>query len=150
MIDALEQSACNPEVAIAVAKSLLRILQISSERTVASFKTLNAVPRLLKVACVQAQEHRRSGNIISSEINSAEGNQSQSYQGHDSRETAQSCLTCLETIVELFTEFFSIGDDAKNLVLRNSTTIDCLFDLFWEESLRSHVLKHILELIKVA
>lgn len=149
LLDTLEQSACNPEVAIALSKSLVRVLQISSERTVASFKTLDAVPRLLKVACVQAQELRRSGNVISSEINYVEGIQSRSNQGHDSRETAQSCLSCLETIMELFTEFFSIGEDAKKLVLLNSTSIDCLFDLFWEESLRSRVLKHTLDLIKV-
>lgn len=149
LLDTLEQSACNPEVAIALSKSLLRILQISSERTIASFKTLNAVPRLLKVACVQAQEHRRSGNVISSEIKYVEGIQSRNNQGHDSRETSQSCLTCMEIIMELFTEFFSTGDDAKKLILLNSTSIDCLFDLFWEESLRSRVLRHTLQLIKV-
>lgn len=149
MLDTLEQSACNSEVAVALSKSLLRILQISPERTVASFKTLNAIPRLLKVACVQAQEHRRSGNAISSDINFVEGIQPRSNQGHDSRETAQSCLTCLETIMELFTEFSSKGDDAQKLVLLNPTSIDCLFELFWEESLRSRVLKHTLVLIKV-
>ncbi|KAG6608127.1 BEACH domain-containing protein B, partial [Cucurbita argyrosperma subsp. sororia] len=149
LLDTLEQSACNSEVAVALSKSLLRILQISPERTVASFKTLNAIPRLLKVACVQAQEHRRSGNAISSDINFVEGIQPRSNQGHDSRETAQSCLTCLETIMELFTEFSSKGDDAQKLVLLNPTSIDCLFELFWEESLRSRVLKHTLVLIKI-
>ncbi|XP_050939531.1 BEACH domain-containing protein B isoform X3 [Cucumis melo] len=142
-------SACNPEVVIALSKSLLRILQISSERTVASFKTLNGVPRLLKVACVQAQEHRRYENVILSEINFVGDIQSRSNQGHDSRETGQSYLTCLETIMEVFTEFFSIGDEAKNLVMLSSTSIDCLFDLFWEETLRSRVLKHTLELMKI-
>ena len=149
LLDTLEQSACNPEVVIALSKSLLHILQISSERTVASFKTLNGVPRLLKVACVQAQEHRRYENVISSEINYVGDIQSQTNQGHDSRETGQSYLSCLETIMEVFTEFFSIGDEAKNLVMLSSTSIDCLFDLFWEETLRSHVLKHTLELMKV-
>ncbi|TYK31265.1 BEACH domain-containing protein B isoform X1 [Cucumis melo var. makuwa] len=149
LLDILEQSACNPEVVIALSKSLLRILQISSERTVASFKTLNGVPRLLKVACVQAQEHRRYENVILSEINFVGDIQSRSNQGHDSRETGQSYLTCLETIMEVFTEFFSIGDEAKNLVMLSSTSIDCLFDLFWEETLRSRVLKHTLELMKI-
>jgi len=51
--------------------------------------------------------------------------------------------------MELFTEFLSIADDGRSLVLHSSTCIDCLFDLFWEEGLRSRVLKHILELMKV-
>ncbi|KAK9930220.1 hypothetical protein M0R45_027267 [Rubus argutus] len=60
LLDALEQTACNPEVSSALAKSLLRILQLSVEKTIASFKAVNAFPRVLKVACIQAQESRRS------------------------------------------------------------------------------------------
>ncbi|KAJ0086389.1 hypothetical protein Patl1_08678 [Pistacia atlantica] len=58
LLDALEQSAYNPEIAGVLAKSLLRILQLSAEKTISSFKTLDAVPRVLKVACIQAEESR--------------------------------------------------------------------------------------------
>ncbi|KAL5988451.1 hypothetical protein ACLOJK_036215 [Asimina triloba] len=56
LLDALEQSACNPEIATVLAKSLQRILQLATEQTLASFKTLDASARVLKVACIQAQE----------------------------------------------------------------------------------------------
>lgn len=127
LLDALEQSACNPEVADVLINSLVRILELSPEKTIASFKTLEAVPRVLKVACIQAEESRR----------------------FDSLETAQNWLRCMETSMGLFMKFFSIADDARSLVLHSSACIDCLFDLFWEESLRNHVLKHILDLMKV-
>ncbi|KAH7524781.1 hypothetical protein FEM48_Zijuj06G0155600 [Ziziphus jujuba var. spinosa] len=126
LLDALEQSACNPEVADVLINSLVRILELSPEKTIASFKTLEAVPRVLKVACIQAEESRR----------------------FDSLETAQNWLRCMETSMGLFMKFFSIADDARSLVLHSSACIDCLFDLFWEESLRNHVLKHILDLMK--
>ncbi|XP_023910441.2 BEACH domain-containing protein B isoform X2 [Quercus suber] len=150
LLDALEQCACNPEIAGVLAKSLLHIIQLAAEKTVASFKTLNAIPRVLKVVCIQAQESRRSGNMGSSiEVNYAEETQTQSHQKSDSHEIAQSWIKCMETSMELLTEFLLVADDARSLVLHSSTCIDCLFDLFWEEGLRSRVLKHILELMKI-
>lgn len=150
LLDAVEQSACNPEIANVLVKSLVRILQLSAEKTIASFKTLNAVPRLLKVACIQAQESRRSGNISPFvESNNAEEVQTLCHQKSDPHEMAQSWIKCMNTSMELFMEFLSIADDGRSLVLHSSTCIDLLFDLFWEEGLRSRVLKHILELMKV-
>ncbi|KAM3682516.1 hypothetical protein ACJW31_12G078200 [Castanea mollissima] len=150
LLDALEQCACNPEIAGVLANSLLHILQLAAEKTVASFKTLNAIPRVLKVVCIQAQESRRSGNMGPSiEVNYAEATQTQSHQTSDSHEIAQSWIKCMETSMELLTEFLLVADDARSLVLHSSTCIDCLFDLFWEEGLRSRVLKHILELMKI-
>ncbi|KAK2659945.1 hypothetical protein Ddye_006478 [Dipteronia dyeriana] len=140
LLDALEQSACNPEIANVLAKSLHRILQLSAEKTIASFKTLDAVPRVLKVACIQSQEARRSDNISASDHD---------YQLSDSCETAQNWHQCMETCMELFMEFWSISDDARSLVLHSSTCIDCLFDLFWEESLRNKVFKYIFDLMKI-
>lgn len=96
---------------------------------------------MLKVACVQAQESKRSGNL-SPPIHG--------YQRSDSCETAQGWHECVEMCMELFMEFCSIADDARSLVLRNSTCIDCLFDLFWEEGFRNNVLKYILDLMKVS
>ncbi|KAF6143571.1 hypothetical protein GIB67_029740 [Kingdonia uniflora] len=128
MLDSLEQSACHSDLAFVLSKGLHHILQLAVEQTVASFKTLNAVYRLLKVASVQAQELVRSGNLIPND---------------------RSWLTCVEASLELFSEYLSIADDAKNLVLHNSACIDCLFDLFWEERLRKHALAHILDLMKL-
>ncbi|KAL9450104.1 hypothetical protein AB3S75_011937 [Citrus x aurantiifolia] len=140
LLDALEQSACNPEIASLLAKSLRCILQLSAEKTIASFKTLDAVPRVLKVACIQAQESKRLGSLSPS---------IHGYQRYDSRGTAQVWHQCVEMCMELFMEFCSIADDARSLVLRNSTCIDCLFDLFWEEGFRNNVQTYILDLMKI-
>lgn len=151
LLEALEQSACNPEIASVLAKSLLRVLQLSSEKTVASFKTLNAVSRVLKVACILAQECKRSGNMSPAIENSfLEGVPPHDHQRLDSSETSQSWTECMETCMELFAEFFSVADDARSLVLHDPTCIDCLFELFWEEGLRHHVLKYIFDLMKIA
>lgn len=148
LLDSLEQSACNPKIASIVSKSLLRILQLSPEKTIASFKTLNAVARVLKIACIQAQESKRVGNVgLCFDSNNAE--EVLGCQAADSCPTAQSWLRCMETCMELFMEVFSITEDARHMILHNSTCIDYMFDLFWEEVLRNHVLKCILDLLKV-
>lgn len=149
LLVALEQSACNPEISSVLATSLRCILQLSAEKTIASFKTLNAVARVLKVACIQAQESRSGKTGPSVESNYAEAVQTLCHQKSDSDEVAQSWIKCIKTSMELFTEFLSIADDARSFVLRSSTCIDCLFDLFWEEGLRSLVLEHMLGLMKV-
>lgn len=150
LLEALEQFACNPEIASVLAKSLLRILQLSSEKTIASFKTLNAVSRVLKVACILAQESKRSGNMgLVIENNYLEGVPPHGHPRFGSSEASQVWTKCMETCMELFMEFFSVADDARSLVLHDSTCIDCLFELFWEEGLRNHVLRYILDLMKV-
>nr|XP_028963058.1 BEACH domain-containing protein B isoform X2 [Malus domestica] len=143
LLDALEHCACSPEVASVLAKSLRRVLQLSSEKTVASFKAVNAFPRVLKVACIQAQESRRVGNT-SPNVDEA----MPSHQGSKSHQTTQRWLKCMETSMELYMEFFSTAEDARSLVLRSVECIGYLFDLFWEEGLRDKVLRHIFELMK--
>lgn len=148
LLDSLEQSACNPEVASVLAKSLIRILQLSAEKTVASFKSVNAFPRVLKVACIQAQESRRFVNVspsVESNVVEVVPNNRKS----NSHETMQRWLKCMETSMELYMEFFSTAEDARSLVLHSSECIGYLFDLFWEEGLRKNVFKHIFELMKV-
>lgn len=140
LVDALEQSACNPEIANAFATSLHHILLLSAEKTFASFKTLDAVSRVLKVSCIQSQESRRSEDISSS---------NHGHQISNSGETAQNWHQCIETCMKIFMEFWSISDEARSLVLHSSTCIDCLFDLFWEQSLRNKVFKYIHDLMKV-
>lgn len=148
LLDALEQSACHPEIAGVLAKSLLRILQLSSEKTFSSLKTLDAIPRVLKVACVLAQEAKRPGNSIPS----AESNIDvvpEGFDGPQSPETAQNWCKSIDTLVELFVEYLSVTDDAKSSVLHSYTCVDCLFQLFWDNGLRNQMLIHILDLMKV-
>ncbi|KAK2977991.1 hypothetical protein RJ640_023529 [Escallonia rubra] len=150
LIDALEQSACNPEIAYVLAKSLHRILQLSAEKTVSSFKTIDAIERVLKVACIQAQESRRPGELSPYvESNCAEVISLESCERSNPSETAQTWNRSMESLMELFEEYFSAIDDAKCLILRSPTCIDCLFDLFWKEGLRKRVLAYILDLMQI-
>lgn len=149
LLNALEESVCNPEIASVLVRSLVHILHISAEKTVASFKTLNAVSRVLKVACLQAQESRRSGNINSSVEDSGMELSAQNQQKCDFHDTERSWFNCMELCMELFAKFFSAAEDSRTLILNSFTCIDCLFDLFWVEGLRNDVLGKILELMKV-
>ncbi|KAF9610456.1 hypothetical protein IFM89_022420 [Coptis chinensis] len=150
LLDALEQSACHPELANIIMKSLHRILQLAGEKTVASFKTLDAVSRVLKVACIQAQEFRRSRiNNLPVENGYVKGLPTQSCQGSGSAEFDQSWLKCMVTSLDLLSEYLSQADEAHSLVLHSTTCIDFLFDLFWEEGVRKRVLAHIFDLIRL-
>ncbi|CAN4092325.1 unnamed protein product [Withania somnifera] len=147
LLEALEQSACNPGVANLLAKGLLQIMRSSSEKTLSSFKTLSAVPRVLKVACLQAQESKRL-EIASPHMET----QSVPFINQDignSFEMIHSWQNSMEAFIELFTEFFSLTNDAKNSTLHSDTCIDRLFDLFWEEKLRNRMLPLILDLMKI-
>lgn len=147
MLEALEQSACNPGVANLLAKGLRQIMRSSSEKTLSSFKTLDAVPRVLKVACIQAQESKRHG--IASPHTENDPVPSLNQDMVNSSEMIRSWQNSMETFIELFAEFFSLTNDAKNSTLHSATCVDRLFDLFWEETLRNRMLPLILDLMKV-
>ncbi|XP_049392401.1 BEACH domain-containing protein B isoform X2 [Solanum stenotomum] len=147
LLEALEQSACNPGVANLLAKGLLQMMQSSSEKTLSSFKTLDAVPRVLKVACIQAQESKRHG--IASPQTEDDPVPSLNQDMANSFEMIHSWQNSMETFIELFTEFFSLTNDAKNSTLHSATCVDHLFELFWEEKLRNHMLPLILDLMKI-
>lgn len=140
LLDALEHSACNPEIADAIGKCLVRIYQCAAEKTSASFKTLDAISRVLKIACIQVHESRRI------DYNYAE---SEGFGKSTPLETVQSMYASLETCMELFGKYFSTTEDARSLILRSSSCIDCLFELFWEENLRERVLAYVLDLMKI-
>lgn len=151
LLDALEHSACNPEIASVLARSLHRILQLACEQTVSSFTTLDAMARVLKVACIQTQEFKRLGSLnhpAESEFGVNEIPR-QNWQLSSPTETAKNWVKCMEDSLEVFNEYLATTDDANTFVLHNSKCIDCLFDLFWEKRLRKHVLQHILGLMKV-
>ncbi|KAI4337584.1 hypothetical protein L6164_015981 [Bauhinia variegata] len=148
LLGALEQSACNPEIASVLVRSLVRILQLSPEKTVASFRSLGAVSRVLVVACIQAKEFRRLGNSYIE--NSCTEIVSPEYQQKcDSQETVQSWCSCIRLCMELFAEFLLVAEDGRSFILHTSACIDCLFDLFWEEGLRNDVLRNILDLMMI-
>lgn len=151
LLDALEHSACNPEIASVLVRSLVRILQLSPEKTIASFKTLNAVSHVLQVACVQAQESRRCETLDPSSVNSGMEVlvSVQDQQKCNSAETIQRWFSCMKMCMEFFTKFLASAEDTRSLILHSFTCIDCLFDLFWIEGLRDDVLRHILDLMKV-
>ncbi|KHN08982.1 BEACH domain-containing protein lvsC [Glycine soja] len=151
LLDALEHSACNPEIARVLVGSLVHILQLSPGRTIASFKKLNAVSRVLHVACVQAQESRRPGSMEPSNENS--GMEALvSLQDQDtcnSPEITQNCFNCMKMCMEFFAKFIAAAEDTRSLILHSFTCIDYLFDLFWVEGLRDDVLRHIVDLMKI-
>lgn len=150
LLEALEQSVFNPEIVCVLAKSLLHVLQLSPEKSISSFKTLNALPLVLKVASILAQETRRPDNMTpSSETVSGEGSPPQSLDMSNSIFCVQKLQKSVEMTMEIFAQFFSSTDDEKSCILCNSSCIDCLFDLFWEEALRTRILSYILELMKV-
>lgn len=148
LLDALEQSVANPEIANVLAKSLLHVMQLSPEKTVSSFKTLDAIPRVLKVASILVQESRRQWSTSSSETTSGDMVPSQSNEISHSPKTVLIWHRSVETSLELFAEYF-VTHDAKLHILHSSACVNCLFDLFWEEGLRNRMLKYILDLMKV-
>lgn len=150
LLDTLERSSCNPEIAIILLKSLHRILQLAVEQSLASFKSLNAIARVLKVACIQAQELRKLtflSALAEDEFN--EGSKFKRDWTASSVKTAEDWIICMESSFELFTEYLRIAENGKSLVLHNSNCIDCLFELFWEDNFRNLVLEQILGLFKV-
>nr|XP_029116201.1 BEACH domain-containing protein B isoform X4 [Elaeis guineensis] len=150
LLETLEQSACNPEIAIILLKSLHRILQLAVEQSLASFKPLNAIARVLKVACIQAQELRKFtylSPLAEDEFN--EGSKFKRDGTASSVETAEDWIICMESSFEVFTEYLRIAENGKSLVLHNSECTDCLFDLFWDKNLRKPVLEQILGLFKL-
>ncbi|EPS68659.1 hypothetical protein M569_06109, partial [Genlisea aurea] len=148
LLDALEQSACNPVLATALSKSLVHILQLSTEKTVSSFKALDAVHCFLKVACVQVQESN-SVCSMNNATQTMENSSCQTIRSSYSSDLSKSREKCLKICLELFENYFSFSEDAKYSILRNTFCITCVFDLLWDESLRNVMLKYVIELMKV-
>lgn len=144
LLDALEQSARNPHIAIVLVKSLHRILQLSCEQTVAAFNKLGAISRILKISCIQSEEFR---GTVAPEHKYCEGNMDANVL--DSLGAAEKWTQCMEDSFALFIEYLNTTDDVKLSVLQDPLCIDSLFDLFWEECLRKPVLECVLEFLKV-
>ncbi|GAB2247807.1 hypothetical protein Droror1_Dr00007689 [Drosera rotundifolia] len=148
LLNAVEQSACNPEVAASFAKSLLHVLQISPEKTVTSFIELDAASRLLKVACMQAQQWISLSDASSLADSTSIEVVSAEEQSSDISITLIIWDECLTAFVELFSRYLSTSVDVKVFILHSISCINCLFELFWLHGLRSMVLGCILDIMK--
>ncbi|KAH0452153.1 hypothetical protein IEQ34_019452 [Dendrobium chrysotoxum] len=149
LIQALEQSARNPDLATLFLRSLQRILQRTPEQSVGSFMSLDAITRVLKVACIQAQEVRKFSIFLHAEEDVAEGRGVTKFQRIKTSEASKSWVKCMQSSMELFTEYLSIAEHVRSLVVYNASCINCLFELFWEESLRKYVIGHIVGFFKL-
>lgn len=108
------------------------------------------MPRLLKVVYFLAQEFRKTVKIgPASALIEADVSSARKVDGVHNLERAKSWQDSIEASMDLFSEFLLIADDAKSSILCSTLSIDCLFDLFWEEEMRTRVLNHILDLMKV-
>ncbi|XP_073008552.1 BEACH domain-containing protein B isoform X1 [Typha latifolia] len=150
LLNMLEQSLRNPEVTSILLKSLHCILQLATEQSLASFKSLDAIARVLKVTCIQAQELRKLSYFDPHPEDdlSEEGSQMKNVQ-MTSSVAAKKWLICMESSFGLLKEYILMAENGKSLILHNVSCIECLFDLFWEENLQKHVLEQILELFKL-
>ncbi|KAL9310011.1 BEACH domain-containing protein B [Arabidopsis thaliana] len=149
LLDALEQSASTPRIANGLSQRLLRSLQFSNENKL-SFKALNGACRVLRLACIQAKESRKSG-CVSPLVESSDCGVivDSPHKKSDLSHTEDCWFECVESCVGIFTEFFSSTNDAKVYVLRSSVCVDCLFELFWEKAVRNNVMKLIIDLMKI-
>lgn len=150
LLDALEQSASTPRITNGLSQRLLRSLQLSNENKL-SFKVLNGACRVLRLACIQAKESRKSG-CVSPLVESSDSGVivDSTLKKSDSSRAEDFWFECVESCVGIFTEFFSSTDEAKVYVLRSSVCVDCLFELFWEKAVRNNVMKLIIDLMKVS
>lgn len=132
-----------PEISSILLKSLHRILQLAVVQTTAAFNSLDAISRVLKVACIQAQELRKLKSSCQHSVDDVNVHTEWISQ------LTLRWVKCIESSFELFADYLRLAENGRYLVLHSSSCIDSLFDLFWEEYLRKHVLEQILCLLKV-
>ncbi|CAD6251786.1 unnamed protein product [Miscanthus lutarioriparius] len=145
LVGALEHCTYDPGLAGAIVRSFHVILQLATEQTLASFKSIDVLTRVLKVACLQAQEIRK----LSQDDLNQNGFQSRNAQMTYSDERIKNTCTFVKLAFNLFEEYATISDIGRIAVLHNANCIECLFDLFQEEYLRKHILEQVLALFRL-
>lgn len=148
MVGALEHCTYDPGLAGAIINSFHVILQLATEQTLASFKSIDVLTRVLKVACLQAQEIRKLSHR-QDDLNQ-NGSQSRNAQTAYSDQRIKDACTFVKLAFNLFKEYTTISDIGSITVLHNANCIECLFDLFQEEYLRKHILEQVLALFRVS
>ncbi|XP_023157987.1 BEACH domain-containing protein B isoform X1 [Zea mays] len=145
LVGALEHCTYDPGLAGGIVKSFHVILQLATEQTLASFKSIDVLTRVLKVACLQAQEIRK----LSQDDLNQNGSQSRNAQTTYSDERIKNTCAFVKLAFNLFKEYATISDIGRITVLCNANCIECLFDLFQEEYLRKHILEQVLALFRL-
>jgi hypothetical protein len=126
------------------------ILQLATEQTLASFKSLDAITRVLKVICLQAQGLQNSRNLPRADINiDRDGFMTKNIDLNFPEDRTGHTLTCLKLGLSLLKDYVTISGDGRILVLHNADCIECLFNLFQEENLRKQVVEQVLSLFRV-
>ncbi|KAF7097943.1 hypothetical protein CFC21_099720 [Triticum aestivum] len=150
LVDALEHCVSDAVVASILLKCFRVILQLATQQTLASFKSLDAITRVLKVTCLQAQGLRNSRNLPRPEITiDRDDSQTKNIEMTSPEGRTDHTLTCLKLGVNLLKDYVTISSDGRILVLHNAECIECLFNLFEEESLRKQVLEQVLALFRL-
>ncbi|XP_020165084.1 BEACH domain-containing protein B [Aegilops tauschii subsp. strangulata] len=150
LVDALEHCVSDAVVASILLKCFRVILQLATEQTLDSFISLDAITRVLKVACLQAQGLRNSRNLPRPEITiDRDGSRTENIEMTSPEDRTDHTLTCLKLGVNLLKDYVTISSDGRILVLHNAECIECLFNLFEEESLRKLVLEQVLALFRL-
>ncbi|KAL7094752.1 hypothetical protein ACP275_11G124100 [Erythranthe tilingii] len=146
LLSVLERSACALNLTIALAKGMFCIFRLLDEKTVASLKKRALIPRMRKV-----QESKRFGSTSAlAESITSEVAFRDVHEISLSLEMTWSGAKCMKTLIGLFAKYFSLSDDATLSISCTSMCITSMFDLFWEEGLRSVMLKYVLEFKKIA
>ncbi|RLN08296.1 BEACH domain-containing protein B [Panicum miliaceum] len=135
LVGALEHCTYDPGLAGAFVKSFHVILQLATEQTLASFKSIDVLTRVLKVACLQAQELRKLSHL-QDDLNE-DGSRSRNVPMTPSDEKIKNARTFVELAFNLFKDYATISE------------IECLFDLFQEEYLRKHIVEQVLALFRL-
>ena len=126
------------------------ILQLATEQTLASFKSLDAITRVLKVACLLAQGLQNKRNLPRPDITiNRDGFQTKNIEMTFPEDRTGHTLTCLKLGLSLLKDYVTIASYGRILVLHNADCIECLFNLFQEENLRKQVLEQVLALFRV-
>jgi len=147
LVGALEHCTYDPGLAGAIVKSFHVILQLATEQTLASFKSIDVLTRVLKVACLQAQELRKLSHF-QDDLNE-DGSRSRNVPTTPSDRKIKNARTFVELAFNLFKDYATISEIGRIAILHNANCIECLFDLFQEEYLRKHIVEQVLALFRV-
>lgn len=150
LLDALEHCVSDAVVVSILLKCCRVILQLATEQTLASFKSLDGITRVLKVACLQAQGLQNSRSLPRPDIViDKDGFREKNIEMTLREDRTGHTLTCLKLSLSLLKDYVTISSDGRILVLHNADCIECLFNLFQEENLRKELVEQVLALFRL-
>uniref|UniRef100_A0A0D9WT98 Plastocyanin-like domain-containing protein n=1 Tax=Leersia perrieri TaxID=77586 RepID=A0A0D9WT98_9ORYZ len=150
LLDALEHCISDPVVVSILLKSFRVILQLATEQTLVSFKSLDVITGVLKAACRQAKKLQNLGSFSSYDVTiGGDGSQMKNIEMSSSEERTEHAVICIELALSLFKEYVTISSYGRILILHNPDCIEYLFNLFQEKNFHKDVLEQILALFRV-